>query len=211
MIALDDVLAAVQECIDARGHADDLTAQVADRVLAFVGPPSSNGVNDGSDEKLKKLADDVKKKFGNDSFDLPYLRRLRSTAFKFPPPKRFAGVKFSLLIVACDPETLAGAMAQARDEGRKCSAAYIRKYRDFKQQEKGAGKSNDITRLREAQRRMIEDARFYVKITRPCASAASDWSVKDRDTLASAGRDLIRAVNQLIWAVEPTPMLQAAE
>jgi hypothetical protein len=206
--ALDDVLDAISQCVENEKASDDLTARVADLVLAYVGPPSADGVNDGSEAKLKQLAVAVEQKFATTRFEFPYLRRLRATAFKFPPEKRFSGVKFSLMLVACDPETLRGAMAQAEKDNRKCSASYIRKFRKFRQHQNKAS-DDAFVRLRETERRLLQDARFYMKIT-TCASSAREWSVEDRNALASAGRDLIRAVHQFVSAIEPMPACEAA-
>jgi hypothetical protein len=214
MTALDDVLAAIGRCIESENDSEERTASVADLLLELAGPPSKDGVNSGSDRILKEVAVEAKRRFAARArrFSFDYLRQLRRTAHRFPPGERSPGIPFSLLIVACDPQTLRDAMAQANEEGRKCSAAYIRKYREFKQQQKGdADESSDFTRLQETQRKLILDTRFYVEITKTCADLACEWTNEDRNALASAGRDLVKAVGQLIWAVEPTPMRQAAE
>jgi hypothetical protein len=211
--ALDHVLAVIDRCIEAENDIEDRTAVVADLLLEFAGPPAKDGVNSGSDAKLKQVAVHAKKRFASrarrfGSFD--YLRQLRRTAFRFPPGERSPGVPFSLLIVARDPEILREAMDQAAKNNRQCSAGFIRKFREFKH--KGAGdSSNALTRLRELQRRFVEDGRFYIKAVKPCAAAVGEWAAEDRYALATAGRDLIRAVNELVWAIEPTPMQQAAE
>jgi hypothetical protein len=118
------------------------------------------------------------------------------------------------MLVACDPATLHAAMEQAEQDNRKCSANFIRKFRKVKesQNEDDDNNSTAFVRLREMQRRMIEDGRFYNRsAAKSCAAIACECSNEDRHALASAGRDLIRAVNHVVSAIEPTPMRQAAE
>jgi hypothetical protein len=201
---LNDVLDAIENCLKNENATDDLTARVADLVFAYVGPPSSSGPNNGSEAKLKEIAVAVKEKFATDRFDFPYLRRLRSTAAKFPPEKRFAGVKFSLMVVACDFETLCDALARSYVEERQFSAEYIRKFRQARQTGHDDNDGDQAVRMHELVRRLVGEARFYHKFE------PGDWSVEDREMLAAHARALIVSVHHFICAVEPTPMRQAA-
>jgi hypothetical protein len=216
MAALDDVLAAIGLCIQSEDDYEDRTAKVADLLLEFVGAPTTSGANTGSDAKIKAVADAAKERFNGKAkrFSFDYLRDLRRTAHRFTPVERSTAVPFSLMIAARDPKTLRDAMARAKQDNRKCSAGFIRKFRKV-QENQNENEDNNATafvQLQELQRRMIEHGHFYNRsAAKSCAAIACECSNEDRHALASAGRDLIRAVNHVVSAIEPSQMRQAAE
>ncbi len=167
-VSLKEVLDAIRDWLDASDNVEGpLTARIADLLLAYVGPSSQNGVRNGAESKLRQVAEAVNKTFKGraGSFSaVKYLRDLRSTAEKFPPTKRVVGVPFSWMLVARDPETLRAAIKQADNDHIRCSAEYIRKFRAAV--DDGADDQDDsdgLVWLRELERRLVEDPRYYQK------------------------------------------------
>jgi hypothetical protein len=217
---LDEVLGAISGLLNAADEVEQRTARVADALLAYAGPPSPNGVRNGSDEKLRRVADEVRKQLyprARKFSSLGYLRDLRATAEKFPPAERSAGVPFSWMIVARDPDTLRGAIGQAEQDGRSCSAEYIRKYRAGINDHNGDNDpngdedaANALVRLREFRARLVGDARFYTKFAAEYEELLEVWSDDACAALVSQVDDLGRALSSLKGALSP-PKAQVRE
>jgi hypothetical protein len=223
---LPEVVDAIRDCLSV---SEERTARVADLLLAYAGPPSPSGIKNGSDEKLRRVADEVRKQLDGRArtfSSLGYLQQLRATAQKFPPSERSEGDPFSWMIVAGDPATLKGAKEQAEKDGRSCSAEYIRKYRasvkdqntdddqnseDDQNEDEDA--ANALVRLREFEARLAGDTRFYTKFETRYAEVLEVWSDDERAALKSQVDDLARALSSLKRMFNPAKsrMREAAE
>jgi hypothetical protein len=211
---LQDVLDAIGDFLMANDKKDAYTARVADALLDYAGPPSANGVNNGSDAKLNRVANEVKKRFpgrGEDRFDFDYLRQLRRTAFNFPPGERSPGIPFSWFICAGKPEILKGAMAQAEKDERKCSAGYIRRYRKHLKETSGKDRSDALVLRSRLEKHLVEDIQFYIRAADKCAKVMHLWSDAQRAELAAKREHLIRALRRLNVESEVVPLREAAE
>ena len=79
--------------------------QFGEALLKDCGPPSDQGIKDGSREKLGRCAGLLKEKYGA-VFGNRFLSKLRQTAFMFPPNKRYVKISWAAHQRAGDPETL---------------------------------------------------------------------------------------------------------
>jgi hypothetical protein len=203
-VGLQEVLDAIRDWLDASDNVEGpLTARIADLLLAYVGPSSPNGVRNGAESKLRQVAEAVKETFKGraGSFSaVKYLRDLRSTAEKFPPTERSVGVPFSWMIVARDPETLRASIKQADKDHIRCSAEYIRKYRAGVDGEADdPDDTKDLVWLRELERRLVEDPRYYQK-------SAQRLGLNAEPLLRA-----FEALRQAVKVAKSVPLREAAE
>jgi hypothetical protein len=104
---------------------------VADLVFAYAGAPGEvAGRHNGSEQRLKEIATKLKEVFGAEArgFGLKHIERLRTTAFKFPPPQRCGGIGLHLHRAAGDWATLLAAVAEAERLGNKLTHSFIVKF-----------------------------------------------------------------------------------
>jgi len=219
---LKHVLDAIRDCLKVSDELEGQTARVAYALLEYAGPPSANGVNNDSDEKLRRVAAEVKRRFDGrgSKFTFDYLRQLRRTASKFPPGERSPGIPFSWMTVACDPKTLGDAIARAERDGRRCSASFIRNYRKHIEDKKHIDdKTSDhdhasaLVLLQAVETQLVENHSYYSKFPQRCTTERKKWSYDQRQALARRADELITALVEFKRVVEPVKVvkLEAAE
>jgi hypothetical protein len=219
---LQEVLDAIRDCLKSVDEGEDRTARVAYALLEYAGPPSANGVNNDSDEKIRGVAAEVKRRFDGrgSKFTFDYLRQLRRTASKFPAGERSPGIPFSWMSVACDPKTLGDAIAEAKRKGKDCSANFIRTYRKHIEDKKRIDdKASDhdhasaLVLLQEVETQLVENHRYFCKFPQRCTKECKKWSDDQRQVLATAADKLITALVDFKAVVQPAKgvTLEAAE
>jgi hypothetical protein len=217
---LQEVLDAISDCLKSD---DRITARVADALLAYAGPPSENGVNNHSERELRHVASEVKKKFEGKAgrfSSVDYLRQLRRTAFNFPAGERSPGVPFSWMIVACDPETLRNAIADAKRKCLRCSANRIRTYRKHIEDKRHINDktidhdhASALVLLQQVETQLVENHRYFCKFPQRCTKECKKWSDDQRQALATAADNLITALVEFKAVIQPAKgvTLEAAE
>jgi hypothetical protein len=127
-----DIIDAVRGYLD--GHA--LLWTIGDLLIEHCGQPGKNGVRNGVTDKIKAVARELKRVFGEraQEFGFKYLERLRSTAARFPAPTRVGAVEFALHWAAGNPKTLQRAIAAAKQRKVKLTRDFIKNFRKNHQQ-----------------------------------------------------------------------------
>jgi hypothetical protein len=111
--------------------------EIGDALLEECGPPSDQGIQDGSREKLAEAYEEIKEQLGDDeSWSIRYLAQLRQVAFSFPERCR-RHLSWRTHLEAGDPDIL--------DEIIKSAPARTKITRDYvnniMQQKRGKEKS----------------------------------------------------------------------
>src|SRR6516225_6065068 len=83
------IIKLVGDCLAGR----EKIAEVADLLVNLCGGPGRDGANNGSEQKLRKIAEELRRVYGDKvkDFNVDHLRALRRAAANFPPGERSPG------------------------------------------------------------------------------------------------------------------------
>jgi hypothetical protein len=115
---------------------------LGDALVEECGPPGANGVNNGSEKKLRDASNELKRL--NLPHTLIWLRKLRSCAAAFPTPdNRLPAISWTVHLEAGNPETLTAAKDQAQQKQESLTVKFVKRFnkqQDHEREEKKRGR-----------------------------------------------------------------------
>jgi hypothetical protein len=192
-------------------------AEVADLLIEICGPPGQDGVNNKSEQKLRKIADLLARTYGDraHSFNVDHLRALRRAAANFPPGERspgkeWAGLSFSFLMIAGSPEVLRDARDAAARDNEPFTTGFLRRYKKWSRRatlkEEELRKAEQLRHYHALLRQLVTDRGRYQK----WAERDAVWAELHKPRLSSAIEVLIHTLTALKRRLNQTREAAAA-